>query len=232
MVSRTLQNKLKNTLSAAKPKLSAILAASAIALAPVTSAYAQATSFSGYYALNSGNWHIVNSDPSSNGYVTYGDAIYGTWPPPSPPVDFNTITISGPTNVQSSLYFYITAPAAGTFGFSFLYGFDAPGINTAGYLLSVGPNSFATNEVARSDNLNNPVGNTQPAIQVQAGQQFGFYVLSTDNVQTYFVITQFSAPDGSTPPPTNTPEPSSLWLLGVGVMALASAHKRNNLARL
>lgn len=169
------------------------------ALLAVFSAPAQA-GLVGYYAA--GNFSLTNT-AADGSFTTDG---------------FSMLTITG-GNTGSGLAgttdLTILAASAGIVSFSYSYTTldPFPDANYAGYLLG---NTFTAWDV-----INNP--QAQVSFAVAAGQSFGFRVGTIDNTLEpgVLTITNFNAPLAS-----SVPEPGSLGVAGLALIALAAAMRR------
>jgi len=185
-----------------------VAAATLVMLEPVT---ADATDFSGAYALS--NWTTSNFVSGGDGYVE--------------PLSSDSINLWGNTTGGGGfLYFTIHAAAPGnwSFGYDYFPALDGS-YGQVGYVLSydgnITPNTL--NESTDGSFGGSKSFDIDPLLY-GANTTIGFYIYTSQasslNDVAYFNITNFNAPTQA------TPEPSSLWLLAAGSLAMARKRRK------
>jgi hypothetical protein len=161
--------------------------------------------FIGPYALS--NWTLTNSNGDGSATTLDGG---------------NSLILSGPNNgggLPGSTSLVITVPTDDTLSFGWSYfSLDAPGKDLAGYL--IGTQFFL---LSGNSGTSGSAGAT-----VQAGQQFGFSVRTSDNVGEpgILTITPFSFDQGATAVPE--PDSISVVLLGAALLGLIRYAERRS----
>jgi hypothetical protein len=119
----------------------------------------------------------------------------------------------------------ITAPSAGTVSFAWSYDtVDSPFWDPAGYFLDNDSNRF---QFTDDEGASSQSGSSTFAVDF--GQLYGFYVFSLDNLfgaATLQISDLVFTADNANQLPNEVPEPGSLALLGLGLMAMVAAKKR------
>lgn len=185
-------------------RLSAIIAVTMLALALGNVAKADSLTFTGPYAV--GNW--TTSLANSNGGVDTSLA-----PSSITVLGSNNGDIMGNFN-EGYTIFTIVVPATTTLTFNWLYqSFDDGGSfwDPAGYKIDNQFFQLSTD----SQTPGGPMSGTT-TVSLMAGQIFGFYVHSLDNIHGAANLTIFSGPVSS------VPEPSSIALLSIGLLLAAA----------
>lgn len=185
--------------------------------------------FSGYYGVP-GSWILTNSCTALG---ECGTGTYTSGAPASVTVIGSDVIGFGAGDPFASLTrFTITAGWAGTVRFDWSYETPDPGdpsatppvpgafFDPAGYMLNGTPVQLT--DTAGADSQSGSFD-----FSVVAGDVFGFYVESIDNLQgaAKFTITNFRAPLPP-PPPPGLPEPGSIALLALGLVGVAASRKR------
>ena len=118
------------------------------------------------------------------------------------------------------------AASAGTVSFSWIYHTndgDGPSFDVAGYFLGLAFPQFSDNNGANDQSGSG-------SFAVLANDSYGFFVTSTDGIGGNAILTindLVFTPRVVDPNPNQVPEPGSLALLGLGLLAMAAARKRN-----
>lgn len=196
----------------------AVLAVGAVALAQ--SAWAD---FSGYYAVDSGNWSVVGVQNFENGYMTYSP------PGTTPFINVNLVSNAAYENELVTVAdFVIRAQGPGSVRMNYTFSVAPSAVN--GHVVSNNDrvwflNDLNNNGTFEENEITTLTGNVYSASgsvwqNVAAGRLFGFR-LSTDNStgsnetggQNTIFLTSFTAP---------VPEPSVWMMNGVVVAAIGS----------
>lgn len=192
--------------------------------------------FSGYYAID--KWTLDNScavvdDTTTPPTIKCGNGTYTSGAPASVTVIGSDVIGFGAGDPFNSLTsFTITAGGAGTVSFDWSYETPDPGddsatppvpgafFDPAGYMLN-------GTLILLTDTAGAASQSGSFDFSVVAGNVFGFYVESIDNLQgaAKFTITNFRAPLPP-PPPPGLPEPYSIALLALGLVGVAALRKR------
>jgi hypothetical protein len=182
-----------------------MLRVAAVAAALVGFSMPALADFSGYYAPE--NWLTT--------HVPDADTDKGSIDESSEPGSIALIGSDTGSELFSRLEFTIAAPAAGTVSFDWSYvssDADGPEFDPAGYLLNGAITQL-------SDNGGGATQGAQVSFTVMAGDRFGFYLQSNDNLSgsATLTISNFSAP---------IPEPASVAMMSLGLLGVAVAAAR------
>ncbi|MCC5865549.1 MAG: hypothetical protein JJU31_10550 [Wenzhouxiangella sp.] len=134
------------------------------------------------------------------------------------------VILGGPPSVSCLLLFLVEITASGTLSFQWDYeteDVDGPEYDVFGYVL----NGLQTQ---LSDDEGGDIQSGTASLSVSEGDEFGFYMDCTDCQEgpASIIISQFSAPSGTTPPPppaiaVPANSPSALILLALLLAGLA-----------
>ena len=174
-------------------KTAAFAASATLALGITTTANAQ---FSGYY--DHANWTLVTGGDGNSGIVTANATtlVMNTGDSGSEAFSFADYTI------------FVESTGVIAFDWDYVCD-DAPGFDRGGYILN-GVYTILSDTGGESGS---------EAIGVTAGDQFGFFTESDDNIfgEGFLTITEFNAA---------VPEPGTFIALGVGLAALVARRRR------